>query len=261
MTVKLCALRLQAVLLHEGLQMAAQLRAGVRRHAAANSHRKMIAARERPDIALKVRQELDGDGVAGLGHEVTLRHLELVALQCPCFGEQLIACTRCENQKIGFLPIAFHAVTWLRRRRVHAHHAGTLHVAACIASAIQEQAVEYRPRIDHDRMRHFKSDVLLFAADQLDGIHQFLRIGIIEQEWKALNGFVGQAAAARFFPSQMLVKKIDLVARARKLFTAHRAGRPAADDRYLGHGCVSLRAFNAVPGRGTPVVSSLADES
>src|SRR6266566_5291824 len=79
-TVKLGALRLYAVLLHEGLQMAAQLHAGMRRHTAANAHREVIAARERPDIAFKMRQELDGDGVAGLRHEIALRHLQLVAL-------------------------------------------------------------------------------------------------------------------------------------------------------------------------------------
>jgi hypothetical protein len=49
------------------------------------------------------------------------------------------------------------------------------------------------------------------------------------------------------------------VARARELFTAHRAGRSAADDRYLSHGRVSLSAFNSVPGRGTPAMSSFGD--
>jgi len=72
------------------------------------------------------------------------------------FREQLIARTGRENQKIGFLPIAFHAVAGLRRRSVHTHHAGTLHVAACISRAIQEHAVEHRPRIDNDRMGHLK---------------------------------------------------------------------------------------------------------
>src|SRR6266566_522147 len=35
---------------------------------------------ERPVIPFKMRQELDGDGVAGLRHEIALRHLQLVAL-------------------------------------------------------------------------------------------------------------------------------------------------------------------------------------
>ena len=100
---------------------------------------------------------------------------------------------------------------------------------------------------------------MFFAADQLDGIHQFFRIGIIEQEREALDCLVRQAAAAGFFPRQMLVKKIDLVARARELFTTHRAGRSAADDRYLGHGRVSLSAINSVPARGISAFSSIGD--
>src|SRR5437016_3795099 len=108
-------------------------------------------------------------------------------------------------------------------------------------------------------MGHVQRGVLLFATDQFDGIHQLLGIGIIEQEWKTLNGFVREAAAARFFPRQVLVKKIDLVARARELFATHRAGRSAADDRYLSHARVSLSVFNSVPGRGTPAMSSFGD--
>src|SRR5712692_3011247 len=143
-TVKLCALRLYALFLYECLQMAAQFRAGMRRHTAADAHRERIAARERPDISFKVRQELDGDGVADLRHKVALSHLHLVAVQGPCFGEQLIARTGRENQKIGFLPSAFHAVARLRRSGVHIHHPGTLHVATRIPRAIQEHAVEDR---------------------------------------------------------------------------------------------------------------------
>src|SRR6266849_11153318 len=110
-------------------------------------------------------------------------------------------------------------------------------------------------------MGHFESGVLLFAADQLDGIHQFLGIAIIEQKREALNGLVRQAAAAGFFPRQVLVKKVDLVARARELFTTHCAGRSAADDRYLCHGRDLLSAFNSVPARGTPAMSSFGDGS
>src|SRR5260370_16523265 len=101
-------------------------------------------------------------------------------------------------------------------------------------------------------MGHSERGVVLFAADQLDGIHQFLGIGIIKQKREALDGFVRQAAAAGFFPRQMLVKKIDAMARACELFSAHRAGRSAADDRYLGHGRVSLSAFNSVPAPQPP---------
>jgi len=84
-------------------------------------------------------------------------------------------------------------------------------------------------------MGHVERGVLLFAADQFDGIHQLLGIRIIEQEWKALNGFVRQAAAAGFFHARCSSKRLTFMARARELFTTHRAGRSAADDRYLSH--------------------------
>src|SRR5260370_2576164 len=81
MAIKLCALRLDGVLIHECLQMPAQFRARMRRHTPANPHRKVIASRERPDITLKVSQEFDGDGVSGLRDKITLGHLQLIALQ------------------------------------------------------------------------------------------------------------------------------------------------------------------------------------
>src|SRR5713101_5902814 len=81
MAIKLCALRLDSVLIHERLQMPAQLRARVRRHTAANPHRKVIASRERPDITLKVSHEFDCDGVSGLRDKITLGHLQHIALQ------------------------------------------------------------------------------------------------------------------------------------------------------------------------------------
>jgi hypothetical protein len=44
---------------------------------------------------------------------------------------------------------------------------------------------------------------------------------------------------------------LDFVSRARELLTAHRAGRSAADDRYLCHDLILLMASKSVPGRGT----------
>src|SRR5712664_545473 len=110
-------------------------------------------------------------------------------------------------------------------------------------------------------MWHLKRGVMIFAADQLDGIHEFFWIRIIKQEREALDRLVRQTAAAGFFPRKMLVKKINSVARARNLFTAHCAGRPSADDRYLGHGRASLSTINSVPARGIPAFSSFGDGS
>src|SRR5450755_1415557 len=77
--------------------------------------------------------------------------------------------------------------------------------------------------------------MMLIAADQLDLANQFFRIRIIQQEREALNRLIGQPAAARLLPRQMLVKNRNLIPSARQLLAAHRPRRSPADDRYLSH--------------------------
>src|SRR5207247_10009919 len=75
MAVKLCALRRYVMFLNKILQVSSQLCSRMRGHAPAHAYREMIAARERPDVAFKLRQEFDGDGISRLRHEVAMRHL------------------------------------------------------------------------------------------------------------------------------------------------------------------------------------------
>src|SRR5258708_19079978 len=91
-------------------------------------------------------------------------------------------------------------------------------------------------------MAHIEHHALFVAADQLDRAHQLLGVGIIEEERKALDRFVGQPAAAGLFPSEMLVKNSNAVARARQLLATHRSRWPATDNRNLCHGFDNSRA-------------------
>jgi len=92
-------------------------------------------------------------------------------------------------------------------------------------------------------MLHFERRAMLLAADQLDGMNKLFRIGIVQQEREALDGFVSEAAAAGFFPRQVLVIEIYLVTRASKLLAARGPGGPAAYDCNLRHTCLSPRPF------------------
>jgi hypothetical protein len=56
---------------------------------------------------------------------------------------------------------------------------------------------------------------------------------VVEEERKALDRFVREAATTGFFPREVLIKNLNFVPRARKLLSAHCAGGPAADDCYL----------------------------
>src|SRR5215469_17730793 len=98
-------------------------------------------------------------------------------------------------------------------------------------------------------MRHLERCAMLLAADQLNGVNQFLRIGVVQQEREALDGFVGESAAARLFPGEMLVKKIYFVTGASELLAAHCAGGPAANDCYFCHNFLSrsLEVLRAGP--------------
>src|SRR5215467_12822403 len=94
-------------------------------------------------------------------------------------------------------------------------------------------------------MRHFERRPMLVAADQLNGMNELLWIGILEQKREALDGFVGESAAAGLFPGEVLVKNCYFVTRAGELLAAHCPGGPAANDCNFGHSRFlrTLRAF------------------
>src|SRR6202023_182715 len=98
--------------------MSAQLGAGMRFHAAANSHGQMIAARKRPDIAFEVGEKFYGDRVGGSRNEIALGHFSFVALQGAGFGDKLISGASGKHQKIGAAPFAGHAEARLGTSRV-----------------------------------------------------------------------------------------------------------------------------------------------
>ena len=198
----------------------------------------MVVARERPDVSFELREKLDGDGIGVLRDEIALGHFQFVALERAAPRHQLISRARGEHEKIRFVPFSLDAETRFRFVDVHAEHAGALYVAARQLRALEQQTVQNLARINHDGMRHLESRAVLLAADELDGMNEFFRIGIVEQKREALNGFVRQSAAAGFFPRQVFVEKIYFVPRARELLTAHCAGGPAANDCNFRHDCV-----------------------
>ena len=55
-------------------------------------------------------------------------------------------------------------------------------------------------------------------------------MGIVEQERKALDRFVGQPAPAGLLPGQVLIEDLNLVSRQRQLLASHRACGSATDD-------------------------------
>ncbi len=133
------------------------------------------------------------------------------------------------------MPFTFDGVARPCARGVHGDHARALNLAASVLGTFKKHAVQNHARVNDDGVAHFKLGALFVAGDELDGVNKFFWIGIVEQKREALDGFMSEAAAAGFFPREMLVKNVDGVAGAGQLFATHCAGRTAADDYDFSH--------------------------
>src|SRR5437763_485069 len=229
-----------ALRLDESLEVAAELGAGMRGHAPADSHREVVVARKGPNVAFKLRKKFDEDGIGVLRDEVALGHFQFVALERPASGHQLISRAGREDKKIRFVPFSLDAITRLGPFDVHTHHAGALQRAAGFLRAVEQQAVQHLSRVNHDGVRHFEDGAMFLAANELNGVNELLGIRIVEQERETLDGFVGESAAAGLLPREMLVKKIHFVTGASELLATHCAGGSAANDCNFGHSLLSL---------------------
>src|ERR1700722_11114470 len=95
-------------------------------------------------------------------------------------------------------------------------------------------------------MGHLQRSMMFFAADDIDFYHQFFGVRIVEEKWKTLDGFVGQAAAAGLFPSQMLIKNGDVIASTCELLAAHSARRTTTNNRYFSHCYIFLACRKSI---------------
>ena len=206
----------------------------------------MVGAGEGPDVALEIGEKLDDDFLGGLRDEVALGHLEFIALQCARSGKQLVASAGSEDQKISGAPLAINGVARLIGSGVHFMNAGAEDLAAGFAGAVEKQAIQDGTGIDDDGMLEVESGAVIFGAYDFDVVNELLGMGIIQQERVTLRGFVSKAAAAGFFPGEMLVENPYGVTSAGKLLAAHRARRTTADTDYFRHSSShTLQAENA----------------
>src|ERR1700680_1689338 len=124
--------------------------------------------------------------------------------------------------------------------RVHADDTRANRFAASGCRAVEQQAVQHRAGIDDDGAAHLKADPLSPARDQLGGADNLLWIRALEQEGIGLDGLVGQPAATRLLPGQVLVEERDVKTCSRQPLSAERSGRPAANDCNFFHALKGL---------------------
>ncbi len=147
----------------------------------------------------------------------------------------MIARTGCQDQEVCGAPFAFDGVARFLGGGVHRDDVRAIHFASGCLRALEEQAVQDSAGIDDDGIGHFELGALFVGGNQVDGVDQFLGVGIVEKKREPLDGFVSESAAAGLFPCEMFIKNANGVAGAGKLFATHRAGRSAADDYDFSH--------------------------
>src|SRR5262245_13730182 len=108
----------------------------------------MVAARERPNVAVKVGKKLDDDGFGGLRDEIALGDFELVTVQRASFWKELVASAGSEYQEVGGAPFAFDRIARLFSVRVHGHDVRAMHSATGALRAFEKQAIQNRSRVD-----------------------------------------------------------------------------------------------------------------
>src|ERR1700677_1785095 len=84
---------------HELMQMPPKFLAGMPGHAAADPHGEMVAAWERPQIALETVEEFHADSLGLRGHEITERHFHVAARQRTRVRQQGIARSRGDDNE------------------------------------------------------------------------------------------------------------------------------------------------------------------
>ena len=150
------------------MQMAAQFLAGMFRHASANSHGEMIAAREGPQVALKMMKKFHANSLGLRRHKITERHFQVVARQRASAREQGIARARGDDDEVRFDARLADRQFGAFPRGIHLTHARTNDAAAGGFGAFQEKPVQHRSRINDNRLIERQQRAISLAGNEFD---------------------------------------------------------------------------------------------
>ena len=106
-------------------------------------------------------------------------------------------------------------------------HSGMDDTASGPFRTLQEQPIQHGARIDDDRMVQAQVCAMAIGGDEFDLLNQLLGLRTIKQKRIIDEGFVCEASAAGFLPSEVLIENCDFETGGRKLLTAQSAGWPA----------------------------------
>ena len=220
---------------NESVEQIAQALRGVLRHFRADADGEMVGARKRPEIAGHAIEKFDFDHFFFGGDEVAEGDFEIARAKRSCAGEELVARACGEDDEIGGVFSARGGERNLRAGSVHTGDASVMHFASGGFGAAEEKAVQNGAGINHQRARHLKAGAMPARGDEFGVMNLFFGGRAVEEEGIFFDGFVGEAAAAGFFPGQMLVEKRDVESGDAQFLGAKSAGRTAADNGNVFH--------------------------
>lgn len=157
----------------EGIEVGAEFGTGVGGHFSADAHGEMVVAGEGPDVAFKLAEEFDLDGVAGIGNEIALGDFQFGGLEWAGGGSKTVARARGEDQEIGGAPFAVGAIARAEGVGVDGGDAGAADGAAGGGGAVEEEAVEDGAGIDDDGVGKLELDAVVVAGDEFGGVDEF----------------------------------------------------------------------------------------
>lgn len=234
---------------NESIEEIAQALRGVLRHFRADPDGEMVSARKGPEIAGHAIEEFDFDDFFFDGNEVAESDFEIARTKRSCAGEELVARAGGEDDKIGGVFCARCGERNLRAGSVHAGDASVMHSASGGFGTAEEQAVQNGTGIDYQRTRHLKAGTMSAGGDEFGVMNLFFGGRAVEEEGIFFDGFVGEAAAAGLFPSQMLVEKRDVESGNAQFFGAKSAGGTAANNGNAFHSRVLPTDENSAQAR------------
>ena len=220
---------------NESVEQIAQALRGVLRHFCADADGQMIGARKRPEIAGHAVEKLDFDHFFFGGNEIAESDFEIARTERSCAREELVARASGEHDEIGGVLRACRGERDLRARSVHAGDASMMHFASGGLGTAEEKAVQNGARINHQRTRHLEAGTMSARRDEFGAVNLFFFGGAVEEERIFFDGLVGKAAAAGFFPGEMLVEKRDVESGNAEFFGAKSAGGAPADNGNVLH--------------------------
>src|ERR1019366_5543624 len=246
MAVKRRALPGQTAFVHELFQALAKGTGWLA--LSADSHREVAAPRKDPDVTFQARQELNIDAVLVAGHVIPQRGHGVAGHELRSHVAQRLARAGGHDAIVPLRNAAAGAQAPPRAAARYFPDARLFDLDSGGAGALQKHAVQVEPGVDHQRVVELQGGFAPARRRQNGFPDEPLGGVVVDEKRISIVCLVGQAAAARLLPGQLLVEQRDAQAGVGQPLARESSRGTAAQDRDMLH--FFLAAGGRAPGAG-----------